>query len=174
MMGAIIYFSGGILIDDGWIRILGSGSEKLNRTISEWNKGKTYQKPGERPQYLLVADDVVGGFFALNGGALGPELGKVYYLAPDDLKWESLHIGYSEFIDFCLDGDMNQFYDKLRWSTWQTDMSSITGSKSFFIYPYLWSVEGKDINKDTRKVVPVEELYILEIDALKQLPTTAK
>lgn len=170
-MGAIIYFSGGILIDDGWIRILGSGNEKLDRTLSGWNKGKTFKEFGEKPQFLLVADDVIGGFFAINGGALGPELGKVYYLAPDDLKWESLHIGYTEFIDFCLVGNMDQFYDKLRWKNWRAEMSGITGNKGFSIYPFTWTVEGKDIEKDSRKIVPIEEIYILETDALKLLST---
>src|SRR5262245_20263603 len=32
-MGAVIYSSGGILVDNGWIRILGSGSSKLNRAL---------------------------------------------------------------------------------------------------------------------------------------------
>ena len=39
-MGAIIYSTGGLLIDNGWIRILGSGNEKLKRSIPDWNKGK--------------------------------------------------------------------------------------------------------------------------------------
>jgi hypothetical protein len=34
-MGAIVYQTGGILIDNGWIRILGSGNEKLNRTLPD-------------------------------------------------------------------------------------------------------------------------------------------
>jgi hypothetical protein len=169
LMGAIIYFTGGILIDDGWIRILGSGSDKLNRSLPQWNKGKTFEQLGDKPGFLLVADDVIGGFFAINGGALGPEMGKVYYLAPDDLKWESLHIGYSEFIDFCLDGDMNQFYDALRWTGWKNDLTQVSGDSAFFIYPFLWTKEGKDINKDVRKIVPVEELYIYETDELRQI-----
>ncbi len=41
-MGAIIYETGGILIDGGWIRILGSGCERLQRGIIEWNKGKSF------------------------------------------------------------------------------------------------------------------------------------
>uniref|UniRef100_UPI00406CCA9C DUF2625 family protein n=1 Tax=Mucilaginibacter sp. CSA2-8R TaxID=3141542 RepID=UPI00406CCA9C len=32
-MGAITYFTGGILIENGWIRILGSGSERSKRSI---------------------------------------------------------------------------------------------------------------------------------------------
>lgn len=112
-MGAVVYLTGGILIEDGWIRILGSGSLELNRSLPGWNKNKTFNNVGEKPGYLLIADDVVGGFFAINGGTLGNEMGMVYYLAPDDLKWESLHIGYSDFINFCFCGDMKLFYGDL-------------------------------------------------------------
>ena len=35
-MGAVVYETGGILIDDGWLRILGSGSAKLPRV---WEVG---------------------------------------------------------------------------------------------------------------------------------------
>jgi len=93
---------------------------------------------------------------------LGCEQGKVYYLAPDDLKWESLHIGYTDFINFCLVGDMNQFYSGLRWKDWKADMSKISGDDGFSIYPFPWTAEGKDIEKDSKKVVPIQELYDLE------------
>ena len=68
-MGAIIYNTGGILVDNGWIRILGSGSKKLNRSLPDWNKGKSFQNFGDMPAYLLITDDAVGGFFAVNGDA---------------------------------------------------------------------------------------------------------
>ncbi|RZJ38066.1 MAG: DUF2625 family protein, partial [Chryseobacterium sp.] len=45
-MGAIVYKTGGILVDDGWIRILGSGNEKLDRTLPDWNKGKSFREFG--------------------------------------------------------------------------------------------------------------------------------
>ncbi|MBL7756822.1 MAG: DUF2625 family protein, partial [Chitinophagaceae bacterium] len=32
-MGAIVYMTGGLLVDRGWIRILGSGSAKLGRSL---------------------------------------------------------------------------------------------------------------------------------------------
>jgi len=169
IMGAIIYFSGGILIDNGWIRILGSGSDKLSRSLPGWNKGKTYQTFGEQPKFLLVADDAIGGFFAVNGGALGSEQGKVYYLAPDDLRWESLHIGYTEFINFCLVGDMNEFYSGLRWKDWKADMPKISGNDGFSIYPFPWTKEGKDIEKDSKKVVPIQELYDFETTKLSKI-----
>jgi hypothetical protein len=168
-MGAIIYFTGGILIDNGWIRILGSGSAKLNRSLPGWNKGKTYQNFGDRPGFLLIADDAVGGFFAINGRALGNDIGKVYYLAPDDLKWESQDMGYTDFINFCLAGKMDEYYSGLRWKNWKGDMSQITGNDGFSIYPFPWTKEGKDIDKDSKKVVPIQELYDFETNELKQI-----
>lgn len=100
-MGAIVYHSGGILVDNGWIRILGSGHPKLNRALMEWNKDKTFTQLGERSPYLLVADDVVGGFFAINAGGLGSDPGKMYYLSPTSLEWESLELTYTQFVEFC-------------------------------------------------------------------------
>ena len=64
-MGAIVYFTGGLLIDNGWLRILGSGNERLNRSLPEWNKGKSFNSFGEQPKFLLVADDAVGDFMLL-------------------------------------------------------------------------------------------------------------
>ena len=51
-MGAIVYSTGGLLIDGGWIRILGSGSTRLARTLPDWNKGKSFKEFGEQPSFL--------------------------------------------------------------------------------------------------------------------------
>jgi Protein of unknown function DUF2625 len=168
-MGAIIYSTGGLLIDNGWIRILGSGNSKLNRTLPDWNKGKSFNEFGERPPFLLIADDAVGGFFALNGGQLGKDPGKVYYLSPDNLQWESLNISYSDFLDFCFNGDLMKFYRNLRWAKWKDDVSKLSGDKGYSFYPFLWTKERKDPNKDSRKDVPIEELYLLILSSRKQL-----
>jgi len=168
-MGAIIYFTGGVLIDNGWVRILGSGNERLNRSLPEWNKGKSFTTYGEQPKFLLIADDAVGGFFAINGGGLGEDVGNVYYLSPDTLKWESLERGYTDFLDFCLTGDLSKFYTGLRWDNWLSDVKNMSGTSGFHILPPLWTKEGKDINKDSRKSVPIQELYDLTIDTIAQL-----
>lgn len=60
-LGSMIFYTGGLLIDHGWLRILGSGNAKLPRGFFEWNFGKTFEQSGERPFHLLIADDVVGG-----------------------------------------------------------------------------------------------------------------
>jgi hypothetical protein len=168
-MGAIVYMTGGLLIDNGWIRILGSGNEKLNRTLPDWNRGKTFTDFGEPPPFLFIADDVIGGFFLLNGGGLGPDIGKVYYWSPENLEYEPLNITYTEFLDFCFNGNLEEFYDGYRWTTWKTDIVTLTGDEVFFFFPFLWTKEGENIEENTRKIVPIEEQYTLSLDFRKQL-----
>ncbi len=167
-MGAIVYATGGILIDGGWIRILGSGHKKLNRSLPEWNLTKTISQIGENPPFLLIADDVVGGFFAINGGQFGADLGKVYYLAPDSLNWESLDLTYTDFLNFCFNGNLKEFYESLRWKNWKEDLAKIDGNEVYNFQPFLWTKEGKNINKNSRKVISVEEQYQFNMDARKQ------
>jgi len=168
-MGAVIYMTGGLLVDGGWIRILGSGCSNLNRTLPGWNKGKSFKEFGEAPSFLLIADDAVGGFFLINAGRFGKDVGKIYYLAPDNLEYEPLDLTYSEFLQFCFNNDLEKFYDGLRWTNWRSEVSKLQGDQVFNFYPFLWTKEGKDINKNKRKAVPVEEQYSLNLDLRKQL-----
>lgn len=167
-MGAIVFSSGGILVDHGWIRILGSGHPAFNRTLHTWNVDKTMFKEGNAG-FILVADDAAGGFFAINGGGLGQDMGKVYYFDPRALAWEPLDITYSEFLVFCFEGDLADFYQDLRWKDWQQDVSTLDGNEVFSFYPMLWTQEGKDINTVHRSKVPVEEHYSFTIQLIHQL-----
>ncbi|WP_400190593.1 DUF2625 domain-containing protein [Hymenobacter sp. B81] len=167
-MGAIVYETGGLLIDSGWIRILGSGHPRLARSLPGWNLGKSMAQIGDRAPFLLIADDAVGGFFALNGGALGADMGKVYYFAPERLAWEPLHLTYSDFINFCFTGDLNKFYDGLRWTGWQREIAQLDGNQAMAFYPFLWA-EYPSLQQLIRKPVPVSELWTLEQDAVRQL-----
>jgi hypothetical protein len=87
IMGSIVYFTGGLLIDNGWIRLLGSGSPKMQRTLPDWNKGKAFKEFGDPPAFFLVADDAAGGYFAINYGSFGKDLENIYYLSPANLEW---------------------------------------------------------------------------------------
>ena len=168
-MGAIVYMTGGLLIDNGWIRILGSGHSKLNRTLPEWNKGKSFKDFGQTAPFLLIADDAIGGFFLLNGGGLGKDLGKVYYFSPDNLEYEQLDLTYTDFLNFCFNNNLDEFYKGYRWTNWKEDVSKLDGDQTFNFFLPLWTKEGKDINKVSRKAVPVEEQYNLNLDFRKQL-----
>ncbi|MCX6182000.1 MAG: DUF2625 domain-containing protein [Bacteroidetes bacterium] len=161
-MGAVIYETGGILVDHGWIRILGSGSKKLDRNLMDWNKGKTYSKLGEQLPYLLIADDVLGGFFAINAGGVDKnEIGKVFYFAPDNLTWTTTGLNYTDFLNFCFSGNIKQFYETLYWIGWENDIKLIDGNMGYSCFPYLYTVEGRDINKVSRKAVSIQELWDL-------------
>ncbi|MEO8587829.1 MAG: DUF2625 domain-containing protein [Flavobacteriales bacterium] len=161
-MGAIIHGSGGILVDHGWIRILGSSNARLGRSVMEWNRGKSFEKIGERPSFLLVADDALGGFFAINAGALDTtDMGKVFYFGPENLTWVSTGLAYSEFLVFCFSGDLNDFYQGLRWKGWESEVGRLDGDQAFHCVPYLFTAEGKNIAQVDRKAVPIQELWDL-------------
>ena len=168
-MGAVVYMTGGLLVDHGWIRILGSGHPRLPRSLPEWNKGKSFKEYGQGAPFLLIADDAIGGFFLLNGGALGKDLGKVYYFAPDNLGYEPLNLSYTDFLLFCFNDDLNKFYEGNRWVNWQKDVADLPGDKVFNFFPPLWTKEGKNINKSSRRAIDIEEQYNLNLDMKKQL-----
>jgi hypothetical protein len=118
---------------------------------------------------LIIADDAIGGFYILNGGGLGKDVGKIYYFSPDNLEYEPLDITYSEFLQFCFYNDLSKFYDGNRWKEWREDVSKIKGDEVFNFYPFLWTTEGSDINKNSRKVITIDEQYALNMDLRKQL-----
>ena len=150
-MGAITYETGGILVDNGWLRILGSGHPKLPRNIVEWNINRA-------SGHQLVADDAIGGFFSINGGALGPDQGSMYYWAPDTLDWESMGIGYSEFLCWALSDRLAIFYENLRWAGWERDAQQICGDQCFNFYPPLWTAQGTVVSS-FRKAINVAEQF---------------
>ena len=169
IMGAIVFSTGGILIDNGWIRILGSGSSKMQRTLPDWNKGKAFKEFGDRPEFFLVADDAAGGYFAINYGSFGNDIDSIYYLSPDDLKWEALGMNYEDFIWFCFTGDLNKFYKGIRWSSWQKDIQALKADEVFHFMPPLWSREGKDVEKSFKKAVPAGENFFYTLQLQKSM-----
>jgi hypothetical protein len=118
---------------------------------------------------VIVADDVVGGAFAINGGALGPARGSVHYFAPDRLAWEDLGVGHSAFVSRAFSGDLATFYVKLRWPGWQAEVEQLQGDRALSLYPPPWSAEGADISRVSRGVVPAAELWRLQADFAAQL-----
>ncbi|RPE13735.1 DUF2625 domain-containing protein [Chitinophaga lutea] len=167
-MGAIVHESGGLLIDNGWIRILGSGHPRLSRSLPGWNNAKAPATNGI-PGFMLVADDAIGGFFAINHNALGSDSGKIYYLAPDNLEWEALDLSYTDFLVFCFSGNLEEFYANLRWENWQEGVAALNGDLVYNFFPTLWTAEGKDINKNSRRAIPVEEQFELNMSFRKRL-----
>ncbi|NUO54147.1 MAG: DUF2625 domain-containing protein [Polyangiaceae bacterium] len=167
-MGAIVYESGGMLVDHGWLRILGSGHPRLPRSLADWNRERGMTDEAAPPSALLVADDVLGGFLALNGGAFPSKPGSVFYFAPDSLDWEDMTMGYSDFVAWALSGNLDKFYETSRWPGWPEEVSAVPGDRAIMIYPFLWA-KGDRIADRSRRAVPVAELFDLQMHLRSQM-----
>ncbi|MFV1966724.1 MAG: DUF2625 family protein [Pirellulaceae bacterium] len=161
IVGALAYETGGVLVDNGWLRFLGSGHPQLLRNLANWNEGRSQG-------FCLVADDVTGGFFAINEGAWEGEADRMYYWAPDNLEWEPIGFGFEDFFQWCLTPYVADFYQNLRWSTWKQDIRELTGESCFSFCPFLWTQEGS-LRKSRRQAIPVEEAFDLKVAILKRL-----
>jgi hypothetical protein len=164
-MGAMVYESGGILVDHGWLRILGSGHLRLPRTLPDWNYKRSFIESGPPPPFYLIADDVIGGFFAVDGGGLGKLPGKVCYFAPDTLEWEGTELSYSDFLVWSFSGDLAGYYSAMRWPGWEDEAHLIRGDQALSVVPFL-SCSGPPIAERSRRPVPVAEIYALHIGEL--------
>lgn len=164
-MGAIALESGGLLVDHGWIRFLGGGCRRMKATLATWNAldGKTTMPP----PYLVVAYDAIGGFFAVNGGGLDGPPGHVFYFGPDSLAWVDIGTGYTGFLQAALQGKLGRLYEGLRWAGWEKDVAAASADQGYSFYPPLFTKEGK--KGASRKLVPMTELWTLEMDMKRQL-----
>lgn len=168
-LGAVIYETGGLLVDDGWLRILGSGCERMNRSVYNWNKDRSYTDSIAEAPYLFVADDVLGGLFAVNGGYLGSDVGNMYYFAIDMLEWFQMEISYTDFLLFAFEGKLDEFYDGFRWKGWRGEVKNISPDSAYSFVPFLWTKEGKDIEYTDRRVVSISELFEFNLDMKEQI-----
>lgn len=166
-LGALAYDTGGIVIDDGFLRIFGSGSLRVPQNVSQWNGRMPAGSKHRLNDALIVAVDVLGGFFALNIGAF-PGGRNIFYLAPDDLVWDDLQLQLGEFLALAIKGDLELFYKGFRWSDWRKDVATLKGDQGYSYFPPLWSKEG-GITTSTRGVVPIDELWISTQEARQSL-----
>jgi len=170
-LGAIAYETGGVLIDSGWLRLHGAGSPRMLGSLRSWSDGSV-DLFGLSGRAIVVAHDAVGGFFALNGGAFDGNPGDVHYLSPHSLQWEDLELGYSDFLSWAIEGDLEDFYADSRWPGWREQVAPLSGDQAILIYPPLWAAEGGDLMDRTRKPVPVIELWGLSHEWRTQLGLT--
>lgn len=161
VLGAIILYTAGICIDN-WIRVIGQNCAEHNG-IFQYNSDQINKKHNVMEGMLIVAQDIVGGIFAINVTRFNEYRKKVWYFAPDTLEWECLNINYAEFIAWAACGNTDEFYSGMRWETWVADCKNISFDKAFLIYPFLWSAEC-DLSAATKKVVPFIELKEMNMD----------
>jgi Protein of unknown function DUF2625 len=165
-LGALAHGSGGLLIDGGWLRLLGAGCDRLPRGLVEWNR---LGEPGGRlPGALLVADDAVGGFFALNHGGLLGDAGDVCWLSPQSLEWESLNIGYDGFLAWAVGKDLDHFYAAWRWPGWEAEVKALSSGEALLFEPPA-AVPGAAFGERKRAPQAVDEVFKTHSDTLPRL-----
>lgn len=167
-LGAMAYETGGILVDSGWLRLLGSSSERLRDSLLAWNGLHNQSVPTPPVGAFIVAHDVLGGFFAVNLGAFGDGPHDVFYFAPDTLRWEDLEMSHADLLCWALDGDTSAFYSGLRWPGWEQEVSVMSGDQGLSLWPALWT-GGVALADRSRRVVPQRELWALHRDMAGQL-----
>jgi hypothetical protein len=161
-MGAVVLHAAGILIDHGWLRVLGAGGHPhFERSLPGWNEGRSRG-------FYLVADDVLGGAFALNGGALGKDLGNLYYFSPDQLQWEPCNFGYSRFLEWAMSDHLAGFYTSLRWNDWTAEVKGLTADQAINVFPPLFA-KGLPNEERSHRPVPVSDQYAFQLDMQRQL-----
>ena len=152
-LGGIVGNCGGLLIDAGWLRVLGAGVTGLPG-VHEAN-----HLTGTPPLLLTIAWDVMGGQFAVNGGGLAAESGEVCYWQPDALEWLGLGLGYGAFIAWALSDQLEPFYTDLRWPGWEHEVLALDLDQGVFSYPPVFTKEGSDLRRARREAVPMTELH---------------
>ena len=160
LLGAIALETGGILFDNGWLRVLGTSCDQMKGDLLSWNGLANGNSILSLKDGLIVAQDVIGGGFALNGGAFQGKLDDVFFLSPDTLQWENLDKSYSDFIYWAAVGNFEQFYENSRWTGWENEVATLNGDEGFSIYPPLWATGGP-VSERSRKIVSMKELWEL-------------
>lgn len=162
-LGAVVGECGALIVDNGWLRILGAGVDGLPGVHEAIGQ---FEGP---PPLLDVAWDVVGGRFAINGGGLDAPLGHVCYWGPDTLEWSSIGGGHTDFINWALSDALPDFYESLRWPSWEREVGGLPLDQGLSLLPPPFTAEGCDLARASRSAVPLAELHGFYRDMAERL-----
>lgn len=164
VLGALLSECGVVRIDQGWLRVLGAGADGLPSVRQATD---LLARDGDR--LLIIAVDVLGGYFAINGGSLPCEPGEVAYWGPDTLAWTPIGMGHGEFLTAMIGGGVTDFYEALRWPGWQDEVGPLPLDHGLAVHPFLFTQEGHDIAHASRRPIPLLELVDQYAELARQL-----
>ncbi|GAA0806054.1 hypothetical protein Sya03_37570 [Spirilliplanes yamanashiensis] len=147
-LGALVTHTGGLLVDQGWLRVLGGGHAGLPDVA---------EAADPAAQLLTVAYDVLGGRFAWTQ-ARPDAPPTVHYFGPDVLAWEDLGQGYADWLYAMLAGSVTEFYASLRWPGWAEEVAALSPGEGLHTSPPPSTVEGADLSRAARRPVPLTGL----------------
>jgi hypothetical protein len=161
-LGALVYGSGGLLLDGGWLRVLGCGHPR-RRLAGIHEANEIFAAAG-----LVVAQDILGGEFVWRQGE---SEGKptIHYFAPDTLRWEDLTLGYTDWLYAMLAGAADRFYLSWRWPGWRDEVAACPLDAGISTMPPLFAQDGRDIGGVSRRPVAMAELLGVKHDMADQL-----
>ncbi|MBO3749550.1 DUF2625 family protein [Streptosporangiaceae bacterium NEAU-GS5] len=163
-LGALALHSGGLLVEQGWLRVLGGGHAALPPLTAD-----------ETAAGLLVGFDVLGGRFEVNGAAPAKAgrpgaPGEICYFAPDTLQWEELGVGHSTWLSWIVAGRTRTFYASFRWPDWAQEVTPLAPDQGLSFYPSLWSQQAHDdLASTSRRAVPIDELFATQREMAQEL-----
>ncbi|MEU5964396.1 DUF2625 family protein [Micromonospora parva] len=158
-LGAVVANSGGLVVDHGWLRVLGGGHDGLPDVAAEMVAGV---------DRLVVAFDVMGGQFAWLPAEPGARP-TVHYFGPEDLAWQDLELGYGDWLEAMLAGAVTGFYEGLRWPGWEAEVAGVALDQGISALPPPWTREGKDLSTVSRKPIRLAELVSVHEEFARQL-----
>lgn len=166
-LGARSFNTGGVTVGHGWLRLLGGGGHGLPDLAAVNGSSKPPTSP--RPALLLVAFDVLGGRFAINGGGLPGGAGDINYWGPDTLQWQAKGLGNTDLVHWSTTDGVDAFYADLRWEGWEPQVEAVALDEGIAVYPPLCTAEGRSVGSTSRPLVPWTELSAL-LDELAAVP----
>ena len=155
VLGAVAWHTSGLLVDHGWLRFSGGTGSALPDLLTINEPGL---EAGAAPPYLVIAHDVMGGRFAIDGGSLFGRAGQVAYFAPDTLDWMATEKSHREFLHWAFTGDVESFYEPFRWPGWEAEVGATPLDRLIAVYPPLFTREGHNVATSSRRPVPWREL----------------
>ncbi len=161
MLGTVAYETGGVSVVDGLLRLLGSGPK---RSLLRTAELVGCPLDGSYPDVIVIGDDFLGGLFALNGGRVGAgRQGEVFHLAADNTVWVPLGIGHTDFVAWCLKGDLKQLYGPLANLDEYEAQPRPTFDATYSFYPFLWTQESNN-GRPSVRVISAEESLKLRLE----------
>lgn len=116
-IGAMVYHCAGMIVDHGWLRLFGSGTDDDDSRdlVGGLSRGEAW----------LVGYDVLGGVYAINLGGFDAPIGQMMHWSTATTQWHPMGFTYEEFLRWALSGGLTEYYRDLRWPGWELTVENL-------------------------------------------------
>jgi hypothetical protein len=121
LLATLLKLSNGMILDGGWIRILGLTERACGRSLAGWNQDASWREAwgdGLRGK-LCFADDPLGNQYAINLGEDGRGNWHVCLGSVVDHSWKGLDCTFGQWLERVFAGKHVEWYDPDLLPTWR-------------------------------------------------------